>query len=46
MFYFTSDRSLNPAEPENNRSFFGAFGGSTRAGFNVKTDEPSRAGPT
>jgi len=37
---------LNPAQHENKRSSFGALGGSTRGGFNVKTDEPPRAGLT
>ena len=37
---------LNPALHENKRSSFCALGGSTRGGFNVKTDEPPRAGLT
>jgi len=34
---------INPAWCEYNRSSFDAFGGSTQAGFNVKTDEPLQA---
>jgi len=37
---------LNRIQRENNSSSFGAFGGSTRVGFNVKTDEPTRARST
>ena len=32
-----------PNTSENDRSSFSAFGGSTQAGFNVKTDEPDLA---
>ena len=35
---------LNPSQHENSHSSFGAFGGSTRARFNVKIIEPLRAG--
>jgi len=37
---------LNPARRQNNRSSFGTFGRSTRAGFNFKTDELPQAGST
>jgi len=37
---------LNHAQHENNRSPFSVFGGSTRAGFIVKTDDPPLAGST
>ena len=38
--------SLSLNRGENKRSSFAAFGASTRAGFNVKTDEPPRARST
>jgi len=36
--------AINHARHKNNLSSFGAFGRRTRAGFNVKTDEPLWAG--